>query len=176
MNVGVVVLGEIFNDRTWGYSLFGVVRLGVNGNGKRRCTGTAETTDRGLGQEVKETQRCDLRQEGEAEEVEVEHGEAGRWRGSRRGATTPWRFGHGKETESRGSARTDGDAVAVAKAEESRRRPQAWNAGREESLGPRRWPQEGGGLAQGEGWADRAKERCVCACGAAGGGVGVCVG
>ena len=76
MNVGVVVLGEIFNDRTWRYSLFGVVRLGVNGNGKRRCTGTAETTDRGLGQEVKEMQRRDLRHEGEAEEGEVEHGEA----------------------------------------------------------------------------------------------------
>ena len=115
MNVGGVVLGEIFNDRTWCYSLFGVVRLGVNGNGKRRCTGTAETTDRGLGQEVKEMQRRDLRQEGEAEEVEVEHGEAGCRRGSRRGATMPWRFGHGKETESCGCARTDGDAIAGAK-------------------------------------------------------------
>uniref|UniRef100_A0A8R7TG32 Uncharacterized protein n=1 Tax=Triticum urartu TaxID=4572 RepID=A0A8R7TG32_TRIUA len=115
MNVGVVVLGEIFNDRTWRYSLFGVVRLGVNVNGKLRCTGTAETTDRGLGQEVKETQRRDLRQEGEAEEVEVEHEEAGRRRGSRRGATTPWRFGNGKETESCGRVSTDDDAIAGAK-------------------------------------------------------------
>ena len=159
--MGVVVLGEIFNDRTWRYSLFGVVRLGVNGNGKRRCMGIVETTDRGLGQEVKEMQRRDLRQEGESEEVEVEHGEAGRRRGSRRGATTPWRFGHGKETESCGCARTDGDAVADAKAEESRRRPRAWNAGSCSLVLARSWMRAGGRTAHGQ----RNEEADMAQCG-----------